>query len=788
MKFLINRLIWGAYLFAVIGTATSCTNKDLFDQDAWNAEMKSTFPVSNIATDWQSVGSATASVSVNKDAGSSYIVKLYDSDPLAGSATLLAKGTVATGSTFNTTFDYALADSTIYVACVDANNRREVIPIHHITRGSSFNVTFGNTTSSKAVSRAVTSRTSVTITDPDVATIVATPSESYINDMIAKATDISQVPNNDIANNGTNAYNYYKITGNYSGNFIAGSPKVGTKVIVTGTWTPSSGMQIQDPIEIIVAKGGQIILNSTLTSMTGKTNGAYAFTVMPGGQISGTQLYNTNGGSVFNAGTISIGYMNWASSGGRIFNAATGSITTTSSDDYNGGLNLNSTTNFVNYGTLNVASRINAPATGYIINGSSGTMYAKSINLNTGATLINHSPNCRFGNDVSSNDNANYATDCKLTFDGTFNPKTLILGDNASVECSTLNMHNSTVTMGEASILKAATSNYGPATMNGPTSGNAAIFVAGNVNNSEWGTVVFNNKLYVDVTSHPSSIYSWDWYNTRITYNNSASAVGNGEAPETIPAGDCTIGYISKNGPAVVDNNFCTTYCFEDNYPNAGDYDFNDVVFDVTRTINSNVVTLAVKLRAVGASKQLGGGIRLSGITSGITSVALDNGFGNASTGYQQGLNSSGIVIPLFTDAHKVLTGSTNRVFVNTKKSGTDVVNVDPKTLTITITCGSADVANKITSATVDPYITNGSYEVHTYSWINSAALGKVADKVETGKYVWAIGVPKSAITGIFKYPLEYVPITDVYSKFASWAQHADNTVWYDTFDSSKLY
>ncbi len=782
MKHLISRIIWGAYLFAGIGTVTSCTNKDLFDQDAWNAEMKSTFPVSNIATDWQSVGSATASVSVNKDAGSSYIVKLYDSDPLAGSANLLAKGTVTTGSTFNTTFDYALADSTIYVACVDASNRREVIPVHHVTKGSSFNVTFGNTTSSKAVSRAVTSRASVTITDPDAAKVLTTYSESEITSMIQNATDITQVPGNDIANNGTNPYNYYKITGNYNRNFDAGKPKAGTKVIVTGTWTPS-WMQILDPIEIIVAKGGKIILNSTLTSNTGK--GAYAFTVMPGGEISGNQqLYNNNGGWLFNAGSINVGYINWAS-GGRIFNAATGSITTTSSDDNNGGLSLNTATDFVNYGALNVASSINSPSGGYIINGNSGTMYAKSLNLNTGGTLINHGSNCRFGNDVSSSGTVNYQTDCKLTFDGTFNPHTLIIGDNASVDCGSLTMHAATVTMGQASILKATSSHFQSFAVNGPTSGNAAIVVCGNIIDGYGPSNAFNNLVYADYSSAPKSD---GWWNQTVFATGGAILVGNGEAFETIPSGDCTVGYISNKGPVVVDNNFCTTYCFEDNYPNAGDYDFNDVVFDVTRTINSNVVTLAVKLRAVGASKQLGAGIRLSGITSGITSVSLDNGFGNASTGYQQGLNSSGIVIPLFTDAHKVLTGSTNRVFVNTKKSGNDAVNVDPKTLTITITCESADAANKITSATVDPYIINGSYEVHTYMWRNSAALGKVADKVETGKYVWAIGVPKSAITGIFKYPLEYVPITDVYSKFASWAQHADNTVWYDTFDSSKLY
>jgi len=784
MKHLINRIIWGAYLFTGIGTVISCTNKDLFDQDAWNAEMKSTFPVSDIATDWQSVGSATASVSVNKDAGSNYTIKLYDSDPLLQSATLLAKGTVTTGSTFNATFDYALADSTIYVACVDADNRREVIPVHHVTKGSAFNMTFGNTTSGRGVSRAVTSRASVTITDPNVAAVIATPSESSINDMIAKATDITQVQDHDIANNGTNAYNYYKITGDYTGSFTAGSPKAGTKVIVTGTWTPS-WMSIHDPIEIIVASTGKIILNSTLTSTTGITNGSYAFTVMPGGEISGTQISNTNGGWIFNAGSIKVGYIDWASRGGRIFNAATGSITTTSSDDYNGGLNLNSSTDFVNYGVLKVASRINAPSSGYIINGSSGTMYAKSINLNTGATLINHSSNCRFGNDVSNSDNANYQTDCKLTFDGTFNPKSLVIGDNASVDCGSLTLHGATVTMGQASILKATSSHFQSFALNGPTSGNAAIVVCGNVIDGYGPSNAFNNLVYADYSSAPKN--DW-WWGATVFTTNGAALVGKGEAPETIPSGDCTVGYTSNKGPVVVDNNFCTTYCFEDNYPKAGDYDFNDVVFDVARTISGNVVTLAVKLRAVGASKQLGGGIRLSGITSGIASVALDNGFGNASTGYQQGLNSSGIVIPLFADAHKVLTGSTNRVFVNTKKSGSDAVNVDPKTLTITITCESANVANKITSATVDPYITNGSYEVHTYLWKNSPALGKVADNVETGKYVWAIGIPKSTNTGIFKYPLEYVPVTDAYSKFTSWAQHADNTVWYDTYDSSKLY
>ena len=782
MTHLLKQALFSVCLLTGAALATSCSNnKDLFDQDEWNKMMEESFPVSNIQTSWQTIGTATANVTVNEDAGETYTVKLYDSDPLVSTSTavLLAKGTVTSGSTYSSKFDYALADSVIYVACVDSKNRREVIPVHNVTNGSSFSITFGSSSSSSssvaALSRSVSSRASVSITDPAVAAKIDCPyTESDVKTMLSKAIEVSSLGSGavNIAPWVTNNKTLFKITDTFSGDIKDDAPATGTTIIITGTWTPTY-TSFQDGLQVIVAKGGKLVLNYGMSS--NRTSG-YGFVVMPGGEISGSGSLNYSNPTpkFYNGGTIKLSSMT-SSSGGTYYNAGT----LTLSD-----LALNTGTNLINYGTTNVSGKISSPSGGYVINGSGATMYAQSLELKTQATLINHSKNCHFGNATSDYDNGNFETDCKLVIDGDLTPSHLVIGDNASVECSTLYLHNSgIVEIGNASILKATTSYYQGFKMNGPTSGNPAIFVAGNIAGG-YDVASFNNLLYVDVTSHPSSTNPWDWYNT-VSYNNGASSVGNGEAKETIPSGDCSIGYTSKESPTpVVDTNLATTYCFEDNYPNAGDYDFNDAVFDISKSIDKKVVTLNVKLRAVGASLKLAGAIRLNGIESkDIVSVTSDNGFGlGAISSYQNG--NGGIVIPLFDDAHKALSGSTERKFLNTEKSGT---TVDTKTLVITITCQSTSAATSIDFSTIDPYIDNGSYEIHTYPWSNNAALGKVATALESGKYVWAIAVPSTS-AGSFKYPYEYQVITGAYPDFATWAGSTDNTAWYSTYDSTKVH
>lgn len=726
-------LLTGICLFAMFSFLTSCGDKDLFDQEAWNEEMKQSFPVTDIQTNWQTVGTATANVTVDKDAGSTYTIKVYDADPIFDSANLLSKTTMESGSTSSVKFNYALADSLVYVACVDSHNRREVVPVRNVTDGSSFDVSFGAVTGS----RAATSRASLTIDE------VQCP---YTEEQIAgflkgsSAHQITEGENVAYWETAQKSYqNFYinstitTIYGTNSGDFTA------QRLIIAkgGTWKLSGSLSVKHGVEIIVADGGKIDLNGCeLNSLM--YNGYYAIIVMPGGQITGStssRIYENNGGSMYNNGTVNVPLL-WWTSGGTIYNGKKGSM----------------------------------------------DVDAVTMTKSYAAYFVNYSPNCHIGDMSSATDNYSIKNTCKMIVDKTIEPMIIEIADGGSLQCGTLTMHNCSIKLGSASILKANTSNYQYFWMEGPTSGTPAIFEAGDISSAYYGSALFYYKLYVDVTSHPDAPYSWSWYNQYVYYGYGATAVAHGEADETIPQGDCSIGYTSKNGPQPDDKDFNMTYCFEDNYPKAGDYDFNDAVFDVTRTLNGNVVTLAVKLRAVGASVKLGAAIRLSGITSGITSIATDDGFGNASTSYEQGLNNSGIVIPLFSDAHQVLTGSTNRKFVNTLKSGENAATADAKAMNITITCASADVAANINFGNIDPYITNDSFEIHTYAWRDNAAISNVAN-LAAGKYVWAIAVPNS-----FKYPLEYQSISGAYSKFDNWAKNQNNSNWYDKYNSKLVY
>ena len=93
-----------------------------------------------------------------------------------------------------------------------------------------------------------------------------------------------------------------------------------------------------------------------------------------------------------------------------------------------------------------------------------------------------------------------------------------------------------------------------------------------------------------------------------------------GKAEFILPAdGDCIKeGYNSDEEPDDVEIRYAVySYAFEDNYPKAGDYDFNDIVLNVTLPAAGNDVKelkYKIDLRAVGAVKQLDAGLRIRGI------------------------------------------------------------------------------------------------------------------------------------------------------------------------------
>jgi LruC domain-containing protein len=273
-------------------------------------------------------------------------------------------------------------------------------------------------------------------------------------------------------------------------------------------------------------------------------------------------------------------------------------------------------------------------------------------------------------------------------------------------------------------------------------------------------------------------------------------------------------------------------YCFEDNFPDAGDYDFNDVVLTVTPTLDDKTLTIKVSLDAVGATENVAAAIRLIGVkstdlerstvTQGFASPEDEDGLGTydnieSSETFipenQEPNKTSNMVIVLFKDAHwainpqKTSTGSVERTFFNTVKPDDFYErNVDVKTATYTLVFKDADKAKTMLAENlydvfiVEPY--NGAYwEVHTVQNGFKTAQVITPLKPEPGysdaygsNKPWAIMVP-----GDFKYPYEWQVIgersggllTGAYQtaghSFAEWAENSENAQDWHLYPTSGL-
>ena len=208
---------------------------------------------------------------------------------------------------------------------------------------------------------------------------------------------------------------------------------------------------------------------------------------------------------------------------------------------------------------------------------------------------------------------------------------------------------------------------------------------------------------------------------------------------------ECSPQYGPTQPTVVNEKPMSMRYCFEDNFPDAGDYDFNDVVLTVTPKLNDKTLTIKVSLDAVGATENVAAAIRLTNVKStDLESYTVTQGFASPEDAGglgsydnidtretflkedQKPNNTSNMVIVLFKDAHwainpqKTSTGAVERTFFNTVKPGDYYErNVDVKTATYTLVFNDADRAKTMLAQNsydvfiVEPY--NGAYwEVHT--------------------------------------------------------------------------
>ena len=279
---------------------------------------------------------------------------------------------------------------------------------------------------------------------------------------------------------------------------------------------------------------------------------------------------------------------------------------------------------------------------------------------------------------------------------------------------------------------------------------------------------------------------------------------GQGEAPITIPAGECTgngYGQVEEGQP-LPSESIEYTYAYEDNFPSVGDYDFNDVVMDVKTTYNrlttnNNIqsATINVTLKAVGGIKNSGAAIRLVGINkSDIASIAFSgdvnmrNTLANSMFQNADMEDGNEVIIPLFGDSHGVFGRSEDRPMINTGFGQT----LDTHTLDITLTPSNQNSPTPfIGKDNMDIFIAyaptkNGRTEVHLYEFSSQYGLtSKAFDHSENldiaGNKTWAIVAPN------FKFPKENASIIKAYPTFEAWAQDRNTNVDWHTNPNESL-
>lgn len=796
---------------------TSCKDEIKFDQEAYDKSIKQAFVVENVdpSHNWATVGTANASITINDVTSGEYTVNIYKDYPAVGTTPVsLCEGKVENGGTLNMTFSYPTSEKTLYVAAVDKNGHRQV-KIAELTNGS-VECLFGERSGSqRAPHRASTTGNAYSVPAYNAPDVSAYNQGTVISDATNRTDEVDT---------------YYLLNSDWTGVFLplqSGSISINSpvNVYVTAKWTINAEQRVNGGCNVIVANGGEIVINGGAALSTNDDhNYSGMIYVMPGGKISGDGLLAFN-------------------------NATEGIITTYS---YNGGE--------INVGTINLNG-------GTLYNAANAQLFADELlGGATGSRLINQG-NAHIGN--AGNDPSQSFTNaglqiwnaCQLIVDDHLNlGGESRIDDGGYVECGTLYAggfthlamgHNAVMNVVQDSENAARTGdvkfvNFG---IQGPTSGTTgkAIVIFENTTQTtsytagNRETYIFNYVELVipstyDVQNSYSNIFrgmmnglNWGYGENTIADSEKNVTISQETPSYTIDVSDCSKGVPSGSSGTVESKSFSMRYCFEDNFPEAGDYDFNDVVMTMTPTLNDKTLTLKVSLDAVGATKTIGAAIRLIGVkTSDLESYTVTKGFtalpGNLGENYaniktdktflpenESPNNTSSMVIVLFKDAHWAINpnladdGSIQNVFYNTVKRdvASNKAYVDPQEATYTLVFKDADKAKTMLKENlydvfiVEPY--NGAFwEVHTVqngfktaqvitSLKPKNAAGKSYDEAYGSNMPWAIMVPSD-----FKYPVEWQVIgrktnsalTGAYKEpqhsFGEWAEDSKTaTDWY---------
>lgn len=765
-------------ILAASASLISCVDNDknLFDGEKMKQIYQETFPVKDIDPDgdWSMSRSVTAHVSVNGDVGTDYTIRIFDANPLVAEndAWLLAEGIANNEKTLNVSVDCATAIRTLFVARVDAKGRYLVQPV--AIENGEVKAHFGEV---ETVTRAAASRDGVKSAFPGM---TAPYTAEEISKKKGGATEVQAGWDLGAASGWSGNYHEFyvfkqsvrwfrlpKTTFNLTFKSSGGSADA-IKVIVPDEckWVIENGMQFDKNMEIIVERGGVIEIKKNASLIL---TGSSYITVMKGGTIKGDgdiSITNGSGGRKnYNAGTIDCSNL-----------------------DFEGGPG-----EFYNYGEL-ILEKYKA---------STG-----------GSTLINHGT--IKAKDIKANNNTHIKNACHIEVEDEFEFSTLLMGYSSEAICGELsrNGNDNDITMEEQSMLVCEEADL-CRHINGPTKGKALLKIdkiIGNTSELPYSSSYIKNNVICEIKDQKSNgkdQWAWSGFDWLVNQcmKGAATYCNPGKADFMLPKSDCVKeGYNDDDeGDDVELKKAVYTYAFEDNYPNAGDYDFNDIVLNVTMPVagddddddddEEDELKYKIELRAIGAIKQLGAGLRIKGIkksnvkeVSFKESTARRSGSLNSSSIFEDvpfEANDSELVIPLFGDAHYIYGYTGNkRPMLNTGNASTPLTDI--YTLEVTIKLDD-DIDIPSPTKDLDFFIayqgmSNKRMEIHLNRFTTATANGQLAspellDIIKSINNTWALCVPTK-----FAYPTETTVVTAAYSGFAGWAHDQEsNTNWYST-------
>lgn len=732
-----------------------------------------------------------------------YTVQIFDDNPLFNEeATLLGMGVAKSSNDFSSKVVLPDALSMVYIQQTSPTGGKVIAPVE--VTGSSLNYSFGtpSTTSSSSASLRSASVNSGA-ESADSFSFRATSDQYTIPAAVTSITQTGGRLDLDLSKGP------YLIEGNFNGtaNFWNSGD-----IYVTGSFTVNgNNFQLPSSSKLIVLEGASVTINGNFhvlanaalfnngaTVVTGKlqTSNANA-EVINDHEMTLYQLEITQNTGLFtNNGMLTVSDDLRISNNGKIFNNNT--IQTKSVTLDNG--------TFENEGVITVQALTKVTNnTASIINNNS--FQTDNLELRGNALVVN---NCHL---VVSNLLSTTDSDIRVNAGGL-------------LSTSNLEMNNTRIELGSAAMMQITSKaifDYNRGGVNGDGfygvgNGIPALLIIEKAeskkNNSE-NTIHYEGNVMIECYDHFDRILK----NGRATYTeNGVTWAGEGGASLSIPATDCNDGGISNtpttppSNPVfpIIWNGTDVTYMFEDNWPLLGDYDMNDVVFNVKPDYLLNAsnkverVNLEVTLRAVGGVKRLAAGLQIDGmarnkvgqVTRSNTS-GIDNSVFATSDGLETGQDY--VVIPLFDDVHKAL-GIPAGTMINTIEGGA-AGTVSPLGVTFSIYFSTPVDIESVAIDKLNPFIVNGGYknkreEVHMpgFAPTNKAETRRfgTGDDASNIKYytskanmIWALAIPGSTA-----YPKEYVSIKNAYPQIESWATSAgaSGKDWYLYPEQSFIY